>query len=250
MKISYTSDIHIEFGDLVLHNEDNSDVLIFAGDIIPYKNLYVTEQLLETCSKEWKDVIIVLGNHDHYRGNFLKSANKYKEFVSQFINVHVLDKQYLEIGDTRFVGATLWTSYFRSNPMIMEKARTGMNDHKYITHAGYRKFTPKDALNEFYSSYDFIRNNINHDKVVLITHHAPSLQSIPEEYKSDDLSGAYASDLDNLFWDYPQIKIAIHGHIHTKLDYKINQTRILCNPRGYVNMEKIANNFKLETVEV
>lgn len=250
MKISFASDCHAEFGDLVLHNTDNSDVLILAGDIVPYKYLHLIYNMLEIASEEWKDIIIVLGNHDSYRGNLLKTADKYKDFVAEFHNIHVLNNRYIDIDDTRFIGTTLWTDYFRYNPIIMEKARNCMNDHKYITYTGYRKFLPSDALIEFRKAYDYIRNNLNHDKIVLTTHHAPSLRSIPERYKDDDLSGAYASDLEGLFFNNPQIKIAIHGHIHERLDYMVNETRILCNPRGYVDMEKIAKTFKLKTIVI
>lgn len=250
MRISFANDLHAEFGEILLHNTENSDVLILAGDIIPYKYLHIISNMLEIASEQWKDIIIILGNHDHYRGNFLKTAKKYKDFVAEFKNIHVLNNEYLDIANTRFIGATLWTNYFNNNPLIKELARTRMNDYKYITHIGYRKFTPDDALKEFYKSYDYIRNNINHDNVVLITHQAPSLQSIPDRYKNDNLSGAYASDLDNLFWDNPQIKIAIHGHIHANLDYIINQTRILCNPRGYKELEPIEKSFKLKTIEI
>jgi 3',5'-cyclic AMP phosphodiesterase CpdA len=33
MKIAVTSDVHLEFGDLDLHNDENADVLILSGDI-------------------------------------------------------------------------------------------------------------------------------------------------------------------------------------------------------------------------
>jgi len=33
MKISLASDIHLEFGDILLKNEENADVLILSGDI-------------------------------------------------------------------------------------------------------------------------------------------------------------------------------------------------------------------------
>ncbi len=29
------------------------------------------------------------------------------------------------------------------------------------------------------------------------------------------------------------IDLWIHGHIHAHSDYKINKTRVVCNPRGY-----------------
>jgi len=37
MKIALASDIHLEFGDLDLTNDDNADVLILSGDICTAK---------------------------------------------------------------------------------------------------------------------------------------------------------------------------------------------------------------------
>lgn len=250
MKISYCSDLHLEFNSIVLDNTDNSDILVLAGDILPYSFLEKFFDFFQNISNQWSDVIIVLGNHDHYKGNFLKTLNKYKNFVSELNNITILNNEYLEIQDVRFIGATLWTNYFNNNPIIKEQARLYMNDYKYIYHNGYRRFNPEDALKEFYKSYDYIRSKLDHNKIVLITHQAPSLQSIPEMYKMDDLSGAYASDLDHLFFENPQIKIAIHGHVHTKFNYKINQTNILCNPRGYSPSEKISKSFKLDVIDI
>jgi len=34
MKIAVCSDLHLEFGDLDLHNEENADRLILGGDIM------------------------------------------------------------------------------------------------------------------------------------------------------------------------------------------------------------------------
>ena len=50
MKIAVCSDIHLEFGDLDLHNEEGADVLILGGDILvaaDCKNFgYVDEQIM------------------------------------------------------------------------------------------------------------------------------------------------------------------------------------------------------------
>lgn len=66
----------------------------------------------------------------------------------------------------------------------------------------------------------------------MITHHAPSLRSVPELYKADLLSAAYASNLEG-FIESANIALWIHGHTHQSQDYPIGNTRILCNPRGY-----------------
>jgi Icc-related predicted phosphoesterase len=70
----------------------------------------------------------------------------------------------------------------------------------------------------------------------VISHHAPSIRSIPDEYHNDLIYASFASNLENFiretkpdFW--------IHGHVHEASDYFINQTRIICNPKGYPGEE-------------
>ena len=71
-------------------------------------------------------------------------------------------------------------------------------------------------------------------KCVVVGHHAPSFQSIGEQYKNDTLmNGGYASDLSEFILDRPQIKLWTHGHMHQTFDYMIGGTRVVCNPRGY-----------------
>jgi len=50
--------------------------------------------------------------------------------------------------------------------------------------------------------------------------------------------------------DHPQIKLWIHGHTHESFDYMVGDTRIVCNPRGYIGYEQCADDFKLKFVEV
>ena len=68
---------------------------------------------------------------------------------------------------------------------------------------------------------------------VVVTHHAPSIQSVPEHFKKDPLTSAYASDLEDFILQYQPL-LWIHGHIHTPSRYKIGETEIICNPHGYV----------------
>ena len=251
MKVSYTSDLHLEFTFTQLFNKNNSDVLVLAGDIFPYK--YFNDEFnlfLENISNEWKDVIIVLGNHDSYKGTVQKTLEKYKTITSEFPNITILDKSYIDIGDVRFLGGTLWTDFYKNNPLNKEYARMRMNDFRVIKYAPtFRKLLPDDTVKFHYSYLDYFKQNLNHDKVVLITHHAPSLKSIPERYKEDPLSAAYGSELDYLFYYNPNIKVAIHGHIHDKLNYMISETNILTNPRGYPG-EVCFKEFELLDFEV
>jgi len=67
-------------------------------------------------------------------------------------------------------------------------------------------------------------------KTVVITHMAPSARSIPDHYKDELLSAAYASHLDELAQG---ADLWIHGHIHDSVDYSIGNCRVISNPLGY-----------------
>jgi Icc-related predicted phosphoesterase len=64
-----------------------------------------------------------------------------------------------------------------------------------------------------------------------VTHHAPHPNSIPERYRQDILSGAFASDLTRLLG---RSRLWVHGHMHDCMDYEVSGARVVCNPRGYL----------------
>jgi len=69
-------------------------------------------------------------------------------------------------------------------------------------------------------------------KVVIVTHHAPSRESIPPEFEGDAFNPAFASDMGRFIAE-SEARIWIHGHIHRCCDYTVGKTRVLANPRGY-----------------
>ena len=64
------------------------------------------------------------------------------------------------------------------------------------------------------------------------------------------MNGGYSSDLSEFILDHPQIKLWTHGHTHEDFDYLIGSTRIVSNPRGYINYEDRADRFELKYVEI
>jgi predicted phosphodiesterase len=107
MKIALTSDIHLEFGDWYPVNPENADVLILGGDImlanevenapndtdqtVAYKGHRFIE-FLHNCKKEYKDVIYIMGNHEHYHGDFATSKSILSEACDR-VGVTLLDKE-------------------------------------------------------------------------------------------------------------------------------------------------------------
>ena len=91
MKLYVTSDLHLEFGDLDLHNRDDVDVLILGGDIcvvrdigrpeggdplIESKKSLIIKQFFQRVSDRFAHVIMIMGNHEHYHGDFMKTQGK------------------------------------------------------------------------------------------------------------------------------------------------------------------------------
>jgi predicted phosphodiesterase len=76
--------------------------------------------------------------------------------------------------------------------------------------------------------------------VVLITHHLPSEKSVHPKYKNNALTTCFATNLDYILKD-PRIKLVVHGHTHVGMDYFIDNTRVVCNPRGYIQKTKNEN---------
>ena len=97
------------------------------------------------------------------------------------------------------------------------------------------RFRPQEALLLHRRSVAFIAAELAKPfagPTVVVTHHAPHMGSVHPRYESDLLSAAYVSDLGEIF-DAGQPALWVHGHVHSSFDYRVGDTRVLCNPHGY-----------------
>jgi hypothetical protein len=112
MKLQPFSDIHLETGPFQ-PSDTNAEVIVAAGDID--EGLAGLEWLLTLN----KPVVYVGGNHEAYeQPDILENYRKLTQ-VSAGTKVHFLERETVIIGDTRFLGATLWTSYRNWNPVAV-----------------------------------------------------------------------------------------------------------------------------------
>ena len=130
------------------------------------------------------------------------------------------------------LGATLWTD-FNEGIEATISAKRCMNDYVQIT-CGDRELQPSMILDEHKESLEFLKSYIERkqpdQKLVVITHHAPSYRSVENQYRGDLLNAAYANKLDALV---EKTTLWVHGHTHHSFDYQIGEGRVVCNPRGY-----------------
>ncbi|MFZ4263852.1 metallophosphoesterase [Sphingobacterium sp. HJSM2_6] len=234
MKIQIISDLHQEFGYSEL-SFDKADVVVFAGDVnLGIKGLHWIQSRIKS-----KPVIYVLGNHEYYKSAYPKVLNKLK-VLAENTNIHVLENSFIDIEDIRFHGCTLWTDFsIFGDPMEYGIiCQSAMNDYKMIKRdPSYSKMRTIDTYRIHQVSRKWLDNSLElseKSKNIVVTHHAPSLQSVSEQYKSHPVTAAYASNMEEFILKH-QPDYWIHGHIHTPCRYHIGQTEIICNPHGYID---------------
>lgn len=230
MKLQILSDIHLEFADLMPVQTD-ADVIILAGDIgKSSKGLEWARQ-----SFPHQEIVVVAGNHEHYGSDMLEER-PYCGAVAEQLGIHLLENQSVVVGDTRFLGATLWTDFrlfgYDQEWFAIQAGQRGLNDFRLIREGG-KPFTARRSQELHEASLKWLQHAIAepHDgKTVVVSHHLPSMLSVADRFKQDLLSACFASNLDDLFG---RMELWIHGHTHECFDYSSEGTRVICNPRGY-----------------
>ena len=244
MKLHILNDLHIEFEDFT-PPETDADIVILAGDI------GVGIGGLQWAEAQFPDrpVIYVPGNHEFYHHD-IALIDELKAQAPA--NIHVLNDDQVVIDGVRFLGSILWADFALFGEadkfFAMQAARQRMTDFSIIQNHG-QCFTPEDAIRLHNDSRDWLAAMLTESfdgKTVVVTHHAPSSQSVHPRYARDLLTPAFASNLENLM-EGERVALWAHGHMHESFDYEIYGTRVVCNPRGYAP-EALNPEFRLDWV--
>lgn len=230
MKLQIVSDLHLEFDGpgSMFDMPVTGDVLILAGDIgVACKPSYL--YLLEEWADRYTAVIYIAGNHEYYNSDVNKVDTQLYNWALTVPNMYVLQNDFIDVNGVTFIGSTLWSDL--SNPLAAIHANSDMNDFKLIRKLT-RKFKAENATDLHRNSVKYIQDALNkiEGPKVVVTHHAPTFRSIHPRYAGDLLNAAYATDLENLV---VKADLWVHGHMHHSIDEKIENCRVLCNPRGY-----------------
>ena len=238
-------------------------------------------------SFQFPQIVYVMGNHEHYDYDIAWTHDTLKAQLA-FPNLHILEKESVTINDVTFVGATLWTDMNKGDEVTIWQVANMMNDFRLIKNSNvmlkhknniykiedgklirgedgqlviervdhYEKpstWSPEQSYSVHKETLAYFNDTLKDTSktYVVVGHHAPSPLSIAEKYKGDMvMNGAFHSDLSSFIMDRPQIKLWTHGHMHNVSDYMIGETRVVCNPRGYIGYESFANQFQLKYLEV
>ena len=238
MKIQVLSDLHIEHGGHVPAHHPEADVIVLAGDLAPY-----AEGLIESVAEHWATaphIVYVLGNHEFYGTQIDETRARLAEECAR-ARIHLLDPGTIRIGGVQFIGATLWTDLELEGKAdeigAHLRVSRGISDFLgAIQHQG-RDFTTGESVERHRADRAFIERELEEaehagDRVVVVTHHAPSPRSIRPWFEGDPFNCAFASNLDRMIERY-QPELWIHGHMHDPVDEQLGRTRLLANPAGY-----------------
>ncbi|MGE3799730.1 MAG: metallophosphoesterase [Candidatus Kapaibacterium sp.] len=248
MKLYVLSDLHIEFEKPLPYREERgvetfklcaeeADVVVLAGDI------HVKDKGVEWAVNVFsqKPVLYVLGNHEYYGTAYPKLLDQLKE-KTEGTNVRIMENDSFTYMGVRFFCSTLWTNFelFGSAHIAMGEANQKMSDYQRIRLTpSYRKLRAVDTAAIHRTSIAWLMSEVQdayNGKKVVVTHHAPSMRSVPDHFQNDLLTSAYASELKS-FIEESDIALWIHGHVHKANDYYIGSTRVLSNPKGYPDEE-------------
>ena len=267
-KFNLVSDMHLNFGEIVL---PGGECLIMAGDIMEAGHLRIADNakkdvfladryraFIKTELPKYDRVIYVLGNHEHYNNAYEDTFERLQ--VEMPMHVEMLEGTSTQVGDVHIFGGTFWTDFNKSDPITLQICEDNMNDFSVIRHHnGFKvkvayggsyytnKFKPafvKGIFHETVAKLSKFCEEHAEDKVLVVSHHAPTELSIDPIYIKDyHMNGAYHSRLGDYILDHPCIKTWVHGHVHTFNDYMMGDCRVISNPRGYQGYEACANNF-------
>lgn len=268
IKIRCYSDIHLDGYNLDnlwyppdLPN-DKQTILILAGD------LWTSTKFIEYAGYSWishvahrfKEVLIVLGNHDYWPENDKLSitcgADKCNAMLQDigYDNVRVMDCNTFEVEDYIFVGCTLWTDMNKSDPLTM------MQLNNYMAYDG--KIAYSTNVYERYTSSLWVHTHIKHrnyikliaeqnpnKKIFVITHHVPLMTLIHSDYADAHIqNGYYFSDLSDIILDNQNITHWVSGHTHKEYDIMFEGCRMINNSVGYQGEHKEQQNLVNHTV--
>lgn len=235
MKLNILSDLHLSQGGLALPDND-ADLVILAGDIAR------PAEAVAWASGFAKPVLYVPGNHEFYGGSLSGVPAELKRLCLG-TRIHVLDDDELHIGGIRFLGSTLWTDfllygYEEGRTAATEQALRFMRDYQriYLDDELDALFTPVDSASLFQRHAAWLAGKLaepHAGPTVVITHHAPSPQSIHPRFSGSMLNACFVSNAEHLLGGR-QVQLWVHGHTHDSFDYTLDATRVVCNPRGYV----------------
>lgn len=265
MKIQLLSDLHLEVHpQWVASCAPEADILVLAGDIGSYQegsHLCDEDFGLHRFSPLYgwpTPVLYVPGNHE-YDGMDFDHAHARLRGTCERLGITWLEREVFtwpacatSPKAVRFIGTTLWSDFdalamsdaqpknhvnesLTSLLKAREKAFRAANYYLHktgTTRSGLPMLAPV-VRDQALVCQHWLRGALNEpfDGItVVVTHFAPSLESIDPRYGKTPGTAGFCNALDDFL---PHAQMWLHGHLHAPSDYVKNGCRVIANPLGY-----------------
>ena len=278
---SAMSDLHLESHDIELpggHILLLAGDTLLAAPLGGHRNDATSPALRKRFTRFAKEelskydkVFTILGNHENYKEVIEDVPELLREFLAENApHATLLDDSAEVYEGVLFVGSTLWATYGQGThagwkigrgmndcklirtkaPLLEPSSRPGIQNAFYPRGPNWRVLTVNDIELRHQESLKFLKKSLKFSRdqrlpVVAITHHAPSYLSKSERFKHFDngMDEAYYSNQHALIEENPQIMAWVHGHSHDSCHYRIGQTLVVSNQRGYFPSEQRSRHF-------
>ncbi|BAQ49182.1 MULTISPECIES: metallophosphoesterase family protein [Methylobacterium] len=239
------SDVHADATPWTPPADLRCDIAIVAGDAADGLTKRSIPWLREHVVPRARATIYVPGNHDFWRTRYPDEIASARDDAIA-AGIRMLDcGQSFNFEGVQIIGATLWTDYRITGNRSMALSiagdrRGGMRDHRLVqtrdsrgTPAPFRPLAAEALHREHRARIERALAEPWSGTRIVVTHHAPSAQSLLHGEVREQIDAAYASDLSALMEGPTAPDIWIHGHVHVSRDYRVGRTRVLANPRGH-----------------
>lgn len=242
MKVSYISDLHLDFHirfnknllkfeqrtkefvrNLILTDDGSHEVLVIAGDLSHYN--FQSLWALDEFSITYEKVLFVPGNHDYYlisKNQSAKYKNNSKNRLNELVckssiqndNVHILNSKPYTYKGVRFYGSTMWYPLKTYEQQVFYGEIS--NDSKLIKRMNH------------YDEYEINMKdyNLRIEEVDVMISHVPLIHM--KSHVENNNTSCYLNEVN---------KLAAHticGHVHEQNEYRtVDNKRVYINAIGY-----------------
>ena len=213
-----------------------------------------------------RPVVLVPGTRD-YRGELSPSETLWRaRRMGRSLGIVVLADETIRLPDGRgaaihVIGATLWTDWSLNGAAQAQSARGyarhGWTDARGVRAEDGQDWGPHDAAGAHARSRAYIEDALGTavcqrhgfgtsptalmtgvgpgDRIVVMTHHAPSPFSLPRDWEGwfgdPWLAASHATDMEDIMDAWGAPALWVHGHVPSPVDYRLRKTRVVANPR-------------------
>lgn len=250
MKLHLLSDLHLDHDKKLdeaflknLKEQPDIDVLVLCGDNFSIHRKKRTEDLFKRLLDCYREILFVPGNHEMWRAT---PAEVHETLFyieeSSCGRVHsFITPSHCYAGRNhdqhRFFGGTLWYPQPKPNQIPM------FRDHEEVR-------TPWAWFYDQYNHFDTKIQKLGSLKdTIVISHHLPTPAAVADKFKHNPNNHFFMADMDHIIYDQ-EPKLWLFGHTHTRMDFVVHNTRLVCNPRGYPWEYKAGDAYEPLLIEV